>query len=140
MTTSTLTPAGEATPGPSSRPASQVGILGPWRVLGDGVTIAQDRKTHRTHVARALEIYGDRAEREANAKLLAAAWSMRDALQAMVEICERSFAPSHAALAMGSKNWVEGRQLRAAVDAALAALAHGAVPAGGTNPQSGDEE
>jgi hypothetical protein len=71
------------------------------------------------------------------AALMASAPAMYRALQAMVEVCERSFAPSHAALAMGSKNWVEGRQLRTAVDAALSALAlaQGAAPAGGANPE-----
>lgn len=48
---------------------------------------------------------------------------LREALDGLVQIYERSFAPSHAALAMGSEAWVEGRQLREAIDAAKAALA-----------------
>ena len=78
-----------------SRPAPQVATPGPWRVLGDGVTIAQDRKTHRTHVARAIEIYGDRAQREANARLLAAAPAMRDALRSAVAILEELITDDH---------------------------------------------
>lgn len=66
-------------------------------------------------------LYGDREA--ANAHLIAAAPDLFAILAVMVEICERSFAPSHAALGMGSAGWVEGRQLRQAVDKANAALA-----------------
>ena len=44
------------------------------------------------------------------------------ALKVLADICDRSFAPSNAALSMESTGWVEGRQLREAVDAARDAL------------------
>ena len=66
---------------PALHPITGTGATeGPWAVMGDGVTVAQNRKEHRTHVCRAFEIYGLRAEREANARLIAAAPSLRDAL------------------------------------------------------------
>jgi hypothetical protein len=43
-------------------------------------------------------------------------------LQLLHDITERAFAPSHAALSMGSAGWREGLQLRKAVDEAKEAL------------------
>ena len=41
----------------------------------------------------------------------------------MTELCDRSFAPSRAALEQGSSGYVEGRQLRDLVDRAKAMIA-----------------
>lgn len=87
---------------------------GPWRIAGNGTIRAGE-------LSWIASVNWD--NRKANARLIAAAPDLFAILATMVEICERSFAPSHAALGMGSAGWVEGRQLREAVDRANAALA-----------------
>lgn len=84
---------------------------GPWCVMGDGVTVAQDKKHHRTHVCRAFEIYGVRKEREANARLIAASPEMYAAIRLalpIVEECERG--------------WLGARMVGDAIRSALAAV------------------
>ncbi len=65
-------------------------------------------------------------EGRANAALIVQAINAFDplvaALTALADICDLSFAPSDAALSMGSVGSVEGRQLRGAVNAAREAL------------------
>jgi hypothetical protein len=53
---------------------------GPWIVEGNGITVRQDRK-HASKICQAFEVYMCRQEREANARLIAAAPDMLAALE-----------------------------------------------------------
>lgn len=59
---------------------------GPWCVAKDGVTVKQ-RKAHAQTICRAREVFMNRSEREANARLIAEAPEMlrllRDAYSAL---------------------------------------------------------
>ena len=64
---------------------------------------------------------------DANARVIAMTPDLMVKAAALADICDRAFAPSHAALALGSEGWVEGRQLREAVDAVRAVLRQAAA-------------
>jgi hypothetical protein len=154
MTAPTLTPAGEATPGPSSRPAPQVATPDDFASLCEENVALRSALMARPAIAEEIRQQWDIGMKsgkllialidpgmryrtditqihEARA-LVKSAPAMRDALQAMVDLFEdrRSDDPDL------FRN-IAGTVLKART---ALALAHGAAPAGGANPQSGDEE
>ena len=60
---------------------------GPWEVEANGVTVRQQKKRYAMKICRAWEIYMARSEREANARLIAAAPELLAALKALLEGC-----------------------------------------------------
>ena len=125
MTTPTLTPAGEATPGPSSRPAPQVGTStpGPWSATRSdpsrGADVWNITACPAPNQEKDICDVPGGPHQEANARLIAAAPAMRDALEDLV-----------VAIRYG---W-DLAQYTTAARTALA-LAHGAAPAGGADPE-----
>lgn len=57
---------------------------GPWWVLRDGVTVAPPKPRGQTIICRAAECYMDRGQREANARLIAAAPALAEALWELI--------------------------------------------------------
>ena len=52
----------------------------PWWVLGDGITVCPPKPRGQWIIRRASEVYMDRAQRAANARLIAAAPDLMEAL------------------------------------------------------------
>ena len=91
---------------------------GPWRVLHKTGVFPVDTSSYAIGVAEQ-----HRKNHKANAVLMASAPDLLATAIKLADICDRSFAPSAAALNRGSAGWVEGREMREAVDAARAAIA-----------------
>lgn len=62
---------------------------GPWKLEQDGVTVVQDCTAPRTKITRSLEIYMDKGERKANARLIASAPELLEAGEKLVAWLEK---------------------------------------------------
>ena len=120
MTTPTLTPAGEATPGPSSRPAPQVGTA----ALTYDETVVLDMFGEWDRAGTCASAWGHPATLLSDAETNAACDKL---------VVAGLLFPTWETQRDGLPN------LTPAGKAALA-LTQGAAPAGGANPQSGDDQ
>lgn len=65
---------------------------GPWRVLNDGITVVPPKPRGQTVICRMREVYGNRAERQKNAALVAASPDLLEALREVIRLVPRPYA------------------------------------------------
>ena len=61
---------------------------GPWEVEKDGITVRQKRARDRQKICRPMEVFMSRLEREANARLIAAAPELLEVCKLLVQAAD----------------------------------------------------